>query len=321
MEKEKITEKSENTVKTYKTMIKRLSKELFNGKKINEMRIEQEQKKIFDYIDTMTSLNSRKTMVKAIVDYAKQFDDFEEDVLEKYYKKMKSIQVDISKEQVKELKKPKKKDVDKILTIEEIEKLKNKYHDRLTPEYQPVNDIRYVMLSLYSHPDLAPLRSQDYYNCKIVENEEDMKKQTDKENYNYFLLNDGVFIRNSGKTFKLYGTRMIKMPQTIVDIVKQFHNKSKSEWLIPNTMNKDKHMEQSHFSKMMQRGIAQEYGKEKKISSTMVRKIRVSQEFSKILKEYPQFEEVQNKLKNLAGDMGHGTMTQQLVYSRLRNNV
>lgn len=314
-------EKSENTIKTYNTMMKRLSKEVFNGKKLKEMHIEQYQQKILDYVDAMSSLNSRYVMIGAIIDYAKQFEDFDDDVLEKYCGKLKSIRNDINKQQEKELQKPKKKDVDKILTIEEIEKLKNKYHDRLTSEYSPVNDIRYVILTLYSNPDLAPLRSQDYYQCKIAENKNEMEKQADNAEHNYFLLNEGIFIRNIGKTAKFYGTRMITMPQSIIDAVKQFHEKSKSEWLVPNTMDKTKPMEQSHFTKLMQRGIQQEYGKEKKIGSSMVRKIRVSTEINKILKDYPQFEEANQRLKKLAGDMGHGTHIQQMVYSRLRNEV
>jgi integrase len=314
-------EKSENTIKTYNTMMKRLSKEMFKGKKVKEMHIEQYQQKILDYVDEMSSLNSRYAMIVAIIDYAKQIEDFDEDVLDKYYTKMKSLRTEINKQQEKELKKPKKKDTDKILTIEEIEKLKNKYHDKLTSEYSPVNDIRYVMFNLYSHPDLAPLRSQDYYNCKVVENKDEMEKQTDNKEHNYFLLKEGLFIRNIGKTVKFYGTRMITIPQSIIEVVRQFHDKSKSEWLVPNTMDKTQPMEQSHFTKLMQRGIQQEYGKKKKISSSMVRKIRVSTEINKILKDYPQFEEANQRLKNLAADMGHGTITQQLVYSRLRNNV
>lgn len=313
-------ENSSSTVKTYNAMLKRLSKEVFKGKKIKELYLEQFQDKIFNYIDTMT-LNSRNTMMGAIMNMIKQYEDFNEDVMDKYYQKWKMIEKEIRSQREKELTKPNKKDTDKILTIEQIRKLRDKIGAELTNTYESGKDIRYLILTLYSNPDLAPLRSQDYYQSKVVEDKEAMEKQTDKDKHNYLLLKEGLLYRNVGKTVKYHGTRVIAIPQDVLDVIKQFHDKSKSEWLIPNTVDITKPMEQSHFTKIMQRCIQQEYGKGKVISSSMVRKIKVSSEISKILKQYPQFEEMEQKLRTLAGDMGHTEYVQRAVYARLKSQV
>jgi len=324
-------EKSKQTEKTYQTNLKRLSRDVFNGKKITRMKLEDvdNQKKIFEYIDSLKLKKEKKEkafsimniIMASIVDFVKKFEDFDDDVMNRYYEKWKLIQKNTREKQIKEMIKPKKKDVDKILSIEEIGKIRDKYREKLTDEYQPVNDIRYIILSLYSSPNLPPLRSQDYYNAKILQTKDELDNEKDVDAYNYLLLDEGILIRNSGKTVKHYGKRSIPIPDDILKDIKRFHDKSGSMWLIPNTINKNEHMEQSHFTKILQRAISQEYGNGKKISTSMVRKIRVSTEYAKILKEYPQFEEVQNKLVNLANDMGHSTQIQRLFYSRLRNHV
>jgi hypothetical protein len=226
----------------------------------------------------------------------------------------------LTKKSNTELLQPAKKDIEKYIPIEKVQELKEKYRNMLTDKFS-LKDIKFIMLSLYSNNDLPPLRSQDYYNCKIVNTLDDMDKDEHKNENNYILLTEKMFIRNTGKTFNRHGPRFIEMPEPVINDIKNFQQKSKSQWLIPNPKNINNHIEQSHFSKLLSRTIQQEFGTNKKIASSYFRKMRVSKEISDILKEYPQYEQKNEKLKKLSKDMGHSIDIQQAVYAKLKTII
>jgi hypothetical protein len=237
------------------------------------------------------------------------------------YEKWTNNEKEIQKQRKEARQNPDSKEVEKMVSMEQLKELKNDYEKTLTDQYQPVKDIRYLILSLYTNDELPPLRSQDWYNAKVFDNKNDMDAESNQEEHNYVCLDESLFIRNVGKTTKKNGRRFITLPNDLIETIRTFKNKSGSEWLLPKTNNINKHIEQSHFTRLFQRMIEQKYGKEKKVSSSMMRKIVVSKKIKDIETAYPDFFKVYSQLHHLAKDMGHSPYIQQSIYGRLAKVV
>lgn len=309
---------SARTVKTYATQINRIMRDVFNGKKfkVNYFMSKKGQDKIINYIDSdKVKINVKHVMYTAIIDLLKK-EKVEQDFMNKYITQWRKIKYDIQKYNEEQINNPKEKKED-LITYDELKELKDKYEEKLTDTYHPKNDIVYVLLTLYSDENFPALRGQDYYNCKVV----DTKEQIEGDENNYVVLDDRLFVRNIGKTTKNYGKRMIAMPEHMINTIRNFRDKSGSEWLLPAVRDVNKPFEQSHFTKFFQRLIQKEYGENKRISSSMMRKIQVSKKVKDVLEHDPEFYNIIDRLKNMGLDMGHSTEIQRQVYSRLRTLV
>ena len=307
-------EKTQSTIRTYEYAMKRLSNNAFEGKKITDAMMDSEEgrKQIFEYLDKVKSIGSRMIMIASISHFTDGYRTVSKESQKAYTEKYKRYNTKLKIQRSEELEKPNEKDVDKMITMDEVKQLKNKYKTKLTDEYIPAKDIKYLLLSLYSN--IEPLRGQDYYNTEISTKEE-IEKDEHKDEKNYCLLDEGILVLNTGKTMKHYGQRIITLPDEVIEDIRQFQIKSKSKWLIPTTSDITKHMEQSHFSKVLQRTFEQEFGKGKTVGSSMLRKIFDSEK----LKENPEFEQKLKEFMDVAKKMGHSITTQQLIYSRLKN--
>lgn len=304
------------TTETYRNAIKRIEKHV--GDIDEALETNNGRNTIYEFIDTVRSLNSRTVLYASLINRLKNQD---KKVPQEIYDNLKENQINIMKQRREDKKNPPDEDVEKMVTIDEIAALRDEYKQKLTSQYVPTIDIKYLILSLYSDKNLPPLRSQDWYNAKVVQTKDEMNEDDEKEQHNYVILDEGKFIRNTGKTTKVHGHRFIKIPDRVLNDITNFHEKSGSEWLIPNTRNKHNHIEESHFTRLLQRTIQQKYGESKKVSSSMIRKIAVSTKINKIEKMYPDFFNIYTDLNHLAKDMGHTPYIQRTVYGRLSKAV
>jgi len=308
---------STQTEKTYQTALKRVSQNVFDGKKMTSTILSNAENinKIFNWMDKENiPLNSQKTILSAIHSITEEYTTLPKKVMAMLSKRFNATKTAIKKELNEELNNPKEKYAEKIINPDTLNELKEKLKAELKDIYQPTKDVRYLIISLYTGIS-APCRPQDFYNS-IVTTKERIDADPHKDEKNYLLMDEGILIINKGKTKN--SRRTIPIPEDVLDDIIEFHRKSKSKWLIPATQDNSEHMEQSAFTKLMQRTFKQHYGKN--ISASMLRKIHISKIYKEIDKEFPEFDSILKKLKEKAAAMGHALTTQE-IYARLKNIV
>jgi len=325
---------SENTIKTYESTLRGVANDIFDGKTITKRILNNENnvQKLFDYMDgklkidrqesstkrreykkgTAIPLASQKIILQAISAETDNWYELKPEIHRLLEDRFKSVMKQYKKDQDYEKEHPKEKDVEKIIDLDSLKELKEKLKANIDSSYQPLKDVQYIIISLYT--DLtAPCRPQDFYNTYITTS----KNLTDADDTrNYLLLDKGIIVINKGKTPN--SVRDIPIPNDLLEDIKSFYKKSRSKWLIPSTQDKSEHMEQSAFTKLLQRLFKQHFGKP--LSASMLRKIHVSRVYKKIDDEVPEFKNILLKLKEKAKAMGH-TVTTQELYARLKQFV
>lgn len=184
---------------------------------------------------------------------------------------------------------------DNIKNIEEKEELKTR--DMITYE-------KYIVLLLYT--TLPPLRSEDYYKMLL----------TISKKENYINLKTGIMYVKVYKTSKTYGTRKINLPKKIVETLKKwvelqkkFNRELETVYLMPTIGSKlTKPQSQQGFTDLLNRIF-----KPKKISSSMLRKIYISEMIDKRLSP--------EERKKITKIMGHSLEMQEFIYSRFSDKI
>lgn len=170
-------------------------------------------------------------------------------------------------------------------------KIRDQYKKKLSDTFTS-SDTYYLLLCLYTY--LPPLRSEDYYNTIIKDDD------TDEVNDNFYDLDKKQLILNKYKTMKTHGKRTIDVPDELHDIIKAFHEKSGSNLLICNGA-------KNKFNAISM-NIAFGRCLKKKVSSGMLRKCHISSNIDTGMSAQDR--------KNEARIMGHTLAVQQLTYSK-----
>lgn len=205
---------SDNTIKTYISLLNNLFKKISVNSNLNIDFFINEHKKILDYLNN-ENLNSRKTTLAAIVSLLDNNpivgiyrDKMMEDIKEKK---------NIDDEQMMNEKQNKN-----ILSQEDIKTVYNYYYKRyLSLDIKKNNFDKlnkndyfiyqsYILLCLISGIFIPPRRLLDYTNLKFND---------DKIN-NYYKR--GILYFKKYKTNKIYGEQKIKLPHKLDTIIKQF---------------------------------------------------------------------------------------------------
>lgn len=127
--------------------------------------------------------------------------------LTKKYEKLleyQQIQVDRSSTEIAETQK------DNWPTIDEVKKIDETLSKKDLSIYD--NILNYLVFSLYTKTQ--PRRNKDYLNMYIVKNIKNISND-----YNYFSIDDKVFVFNDYKTKKKYGKQIINIPDELYDIL------------------------------------------------------------------------------------------------------
>ena len=326
---------TENTMKTYNSALSGLSDDVFDSEPITKSLLNNTDNinKIFGYLDgtlnikrqwthgkrrpyklgTPLSLVSQKTILQAIRAITDDYLGLKASINRMLTKRLEHVLKEYMKERENEKENPKQKDIDKIIDLDQMKDLKEKLRADINETYQPLKDVSYIIISLYT--DLsAPCRPQDFYNTIVVDSSDDLKAK--EMTMNYLLLDEGLIHINNGKTKN--SIRTIAIPEDLLNDIKEFHKKSGSKWLIPSTQDKTEHMQQCAFTRLLQRTFTKYFGKP--VSASMLRKIHVSKVYKEIDEQVPEFKNIMLKLKDIAKAMGH-TMTTQEIYARLKKDV
>jgi hypothetical protein len=191
-------------------------------------------------------------------------------------------------------------ETDRRVTMEELNEWRLEYKALMKPKILTKDDVFYFILSLYTL--LPPDRYQVYYDTLIFE---DSDKETNLADKNYFCLKKKRLVLNDYKTAKKYGDTTTEITGELYDIIKDFHDKSRSPYFICTHL-RTKFSGDNFYRHLIEatRG---------KVSCNRIRNQFISE---KIDSKAPI-----DEMKQLARAMKHDYSTQQLIYSKLSNSV
>lgn len=211
--REKRPNLSNSTLSTYYSLISSLHNKLYGTKIINLDNFKNAQN-IIDYLQT-SQINTRRTILSALyvlTDNILYRDEMMKDIMEIKSQTDKQIKNDKQKEN----------------SISQ-ETLKNVYESlkkKATILYKTNNDDYiidiqdFIIVSLYYL--IPPRRLLDYTEFKI--------KNIDKETDNY--MDKNTFVFNRYKTQKTYGKQIVKIPENLKKIIKQWIKINPTEYLL-----------------------------------------------------------------------------------------
>ena len=308
---------TERSLAAYMRNIQKLSRAI-TKKDFNNLNFLKEHKKVIDFIDDF-SLSSQRILLASILvalsptgrgKYKKGFDK----VAEKYTNYLTTQ----AKAYDDGIKKQRKSDKQKgnWVTMKELEKVRRKYgayikrigYRQKDKEFKQGKEKRhreliqkYLVASLYL---LNAPRRNSYANMKIIKNNDYRKlSDKDKENNNYLVIvsrNKKFFSFGDYKTKKSYGVQEIPVEKKLNSVLNLWLNFNNSEYLLLNS--RGQNMSTNGLTKFLQKTF-EPTGK--KISSTMIRHIFLSEKFDP---------EVYKEMKKTAKEMGHSVAEQQETY-------
>lgn len=311
---------TDRSLAAYLRNIGKLSKGI-TDKEFKNLNFLKEYKKVIDFIDDK-SLSSQRVILASILvalspegrgKYKKGFDE-----VAKKYTRYLTTQAKSYDEGIREQRKSAKQKGNWV-TRKELEKVRRKYgsyikrigYTQKSTDFKAGKEKRhrellqkYLVASLYL---INAPRRNSYANMKIIKNKDYNKlSEKDKENNNYLVIvsrNKKFFSLGDYKTRKTYGVQEIEVKKELNTVLNLWLKFNTSEYLLLNS--RGQKMTTNGLTKFLQKTFAPTG---KKISSTMIRHIHLSEKFT------PEEQETYKKMKKEATDMGHSIKEQQEVY-------
>lgn len=314
----------DSSINTYLSSIKKLCKELFNSENCSLMYF-KDYTSIFEYLDTVTSLSTRKNICTAIIillksnnlgNVVKQQNLINEYSV--YHKALAIKQVDSYLDNEKT-----NKESQNWISQKEIETKIEKLLTKLTSLEDPSKFVgtprawidtfqQYLVLNLYTK--LPPVRN-DFALVKIIHIENlDVNKLNPQTNYiNFYKGNasssgsvKGDLLLCNYKTAKTYGIKVIPLPEFLVGLINKFQLAKEKiffkqfDILLINTTNLQPMLKNS-LTKYINKIFAP-----KKVSTTLIRKCYLSEKYPVVHTNLER--------QNDAHVMGHSVGMAQNVY-------
>ena len=265
-----------------------------HGEPADYKYFEDNKQKIYKYLEGVKSLKYRKTMLAALINIVR-----DPDIRAEYKTTMLDQWREANEEDSKQTKSDKQSE--NWISMEEVKNIYTNLKIDAAPLFKRKSLTRqehnrlisFIILSLYVL--LPPRRSTDYTEMLMLGE----KPTSEKEQVNYIDGRDMVF--NVYKTAKHYGVQKVRMPNTLIQILKQWqkmfpHNR----YLLFDFCGKKlSNVYITHYLNKI-------FGK--KISVNMLRHIYISE---KVLAGVPKLTELQKE----AHDMGH-SVAQQTLYKK-----
>lgn len=301
---EKCKEIQDVSINIYIRNIKKLFKDLDREPDLNLFK---NHELIIDYIDSLKSISSKKTMCTSIIVLLKCTPYFPKTKIKVYSTKLTDIAYKQNNIYIKN-KKSKKED-NNWITISEIqEKLKNlqtnvENLDKSNLTFRQKFDIyqQFIIARLYT--SIPPVRN-DYINTKIFDCDE---KEIKENECNYINLKEEILVLQKYKTAKFYGIKKIKLPKLLVQDLRNFEkyksNISETPFLLVNS---------TDFMPLSGTNLTKTLNKifyPKKVSSTILRKVYLSY-------KYPITHSMEEMQKD-ADIMGHDITTARKIYTKI----
>ena len=288
------------TTENYFSSLKRVLKLLGKDYPVHEL---SNSKQVFDdfknALNQIENISSRKTITNNTIKLFMAYNlilknDGLDDTIELMAKAFKEYAKKVDEN--KEFHAPSEKDIDNKIEWDTLIQAKEKLREVFEKDlYRTKNDVKYMLLSLYC---FCPLRQQDYINTNIYNNLDDV---ADPEVSNYISLDDKKLFIKKYKTEKKHGTRVLELPDDLINVIKRFMDKSKQNKLLPQILNNKKYMTSEQCT-----GILSEALKIKAPVQTLRRVF-----ISKFYKELQTGKE----MKAMAKKMGHNQSTAYQIYN------
>lgn len=210
------------------------------------------------------------------------------------------------------LKEPSKKELENVVSMNDVITLFKQYETQINAKKDKHDQylwVRYVLLAMYSL--FPPLRGEEWYKTKVESiQEEDVERRIElyneilnRDQENFYNIHNGELVLKFYKTMSTYGLRILKLPDELQDIIKQWKTINTSHYLIPNIKT---------GTPLSQQGFTEKFNNiffPKKVSSSMIRKVYVSEIVPNISND---------ARKQLKHTMGHSLAVQTMVYSRFQ---
>jgi hypothetical protein len=309
----------DSSIKAYLQSIKKLSKELFNSNKPNIQYL-KDHESIISYLENdVKSISTKKGICTAIIVLIKSNETFRienkklVDIYSEYHKKIAAIQNDNYLDNEKtEKEKSNWVTRDDIRNI--IDKLSKSFlagDKKIGKRIRVDNAQMHLVLNLYTM--LPPVRN-DYAMTKIINGKyHDIDPEKLDKCYNHInIIEDtGKLYLCNYKTSTHYGIKTIEIPKELVSIIKKFVNlkreifgeKLEHQFLLINTTN---------LTPMTKNGLTKYINKiflPKKVSTTMLRKIYISEQFP--------VTNTMREMQDASYIMGHDIGTARKVYAKV----
>lgn len=244
------------------------------------------QKKIYSIILTILSRTNTNNRNKTLIQkYNNQFEPIKQ--------KINNITTDNKSEKQKE----------KWTEMEQLKQLTFTLQDQLKKNNDYDTAFKMILLALFTL--ITPRRGYDYINMIIVND----KKDIDKTNINYLVLNDNEFIFYDYKTAKTYGQQKLSFKNNsnfkrILNEYLKYRNNIKTEinyFLISPLHNKQ--LNRNNGITMPLSRLTKKY-LNKNISVNMIRNIYLTEKFT----------DTKQELKDITEEMGTSCKTAQNIY-------
>ena len=310
-----LTKYKESSIKTFMTNIKRILVEGYN-----ETRYTIEPFLDFGttkaYIESMDKLSMQKSMTAAILAILKAENRIPKVLINDYTALFKKLA-----KKADEYSKYKGKTLEEEANWISWKKVKNKfdYYKLLVENTNysngietPIEDkylfMKYLILMLYTR--IPPLRGEEYLNAYIlsVKDKKSYDKILELTDKNIMDINNKMFIAGRYKTCQKYGVRKIKVPNEVIETIKEWMKLSGSLYLLPSLKDNPpkEPMKQVAFTDTLVRIF-----KPHRISTSMLRKIYITYRLKRL--KDPK------KRKELAYIMGHSLEMQEFIYKKQEN--
>lgn len=267
---------SENSLKTYISLLKSLFKKNNDNEKNIDLAWFNNQNEIIELLKDKPA-SSRKTTYAALIAIAEKNDKYKAALLDdgKTYDKFIKSQTKTEKQ------------AENWKTFAEVKEIYDNMSAKIKPllnaksltpsEYKKVQD--YIILCLTAGIFISPRRSMDWVDMKL--------KNIDKEKENY--IDKNTFVFNKYKTAKFYETQRVDIPKPLKTILNKFIKLNPHEYLL--TDDKGNKMTNVRLTQKLNRIF------DGAISTSMLRHIYLTEQ----LKDVPALE----NLEKMAHDMGH----------------
>lgn len=282
---------SANTQISDLAAFKRIVKSVFGGKIPTKDEIEKSLDKITIGILSIENLGSRKTVLKGFLKVAKLVIGADVKSFEPLTKGVKKTK---DKQKIVPLTDDERKN---LIEYSKLVELRDTFKTKLKAKFTR-DDAKYLILCLFCK--LPPMRCQDYRTSLLLDDDHGMTVEELKA-VNYIIMSSGRWIINDHKTKGTYQEKVIELDAEIVNLIKEFKAKSKSDYLI--CTEEREQFEQANMSNWLTRFIG------KKISTTALRNIFVSEKMD-------DADYTEENAENNARIMGHSLETAEQVYSK-----
>lgn len=294
------------TIQSYNKVNAKITNQTYARRiaKLQEMNQDiNNYEKTIQYIKQNYKEKTYKSFIASIVVYLKATGNVS--LVEKYGMEMKRVNDIIQTKEKDNL--PSSSEKQNFVTQQEIKTLIDQIRLKTKMENYTFADRfdfikQYLVLNLYYL--IPPLRN-DYVGCLVVESLPFLVDTTK----NYIILSQKKLLLNRYKTQKHYGNKEIDLPDSLLEIVKEYMN-TRVE-LYPELANNNELLLTKYLKPMNQVNLTQYLNKifKKKVSSTMLRKSFISDKYSS---EYSV-----NQMEADARKMGHSVGTQQSTYRKM----